>query len=248
MKYYVTSDIHGFYSELSQALSETGFFTDEEPHKLIVLGDLFDRGSEARFLQQFILELMEKDEVILIRGNHEDMFIDLVTVDEGIPLTHHARNGTYDTAMQLTAFDPVMAIIRNSDFARAARKTPYYQKIIPAMRDYFETDHYVFVHGWIPCVRDQNGYSYNSDWRNASSDEWAKARWYNGMDAVLTCQEEKTIVCGHWHASYGHSKYEGKGSEFEEDADFTPYHASGIIAIDACTAHSGFVNVLVLDD
>ena len=69
MKYYVTSDIHGFYSELSQSLSEAGFFTDEEPHKLIVLGDLFDRGQEARFLQQFILELMEKDEVILIRGH-----------------------------------------------------------------------------------------------------------------------------------------------------------------------------------
>lgn len=144
MKYYVTSDIHGFYSELSQALTEAGYFADEEPHKLIVLGDLFDRGSEARFLQQFILELMEKDEVILIRGNHEDMFIDLVTVDEGIPLTHHARNGTYNTAMQLTAFDPVMAIIRNSDFAEAARKTPYFQKIIPAMRDYFETGHYVW--------------------------------------------------------------------------------------------------------
>ena len=83
---------------------------------------------------------------------------------------------------------------------------------------------------------------------NASADEWAKARWYNGMDATVTCQEEKTIVCGHWHASYGHSKFEGKGSEFKEDADFTPYQASGIIAIDACTAHSGFVNVLVLDD
>ena len=55
-------------------------------------------------------------------------------------------------------------------------------------------------------------------------------------------------MCGHWHASYGHSKFEGKGSEFKEDADFTPYQASGIIAIDACTAHSGFVNVLVLDD
>ena len=165
---------------------------------------------------------------------------------EFMRLLADCRAGKID--MQLTAFDPVMAIIRNSDFAEAARKTPYFQKIIPAMRDYFETGHYVFVHGWIPCIRDRNGYSYYSDWRNASADEWAKARWYNGMDATVTCQEEKTIVCGHWHASYGHSKIEGKGSEFKEDADFTPYQASGIIAIDACTAHSGFVNVLVLDD
>ena len=248
MKYYVTSDVHGFYSELSQALTEAGFFTDEEPHKLVILGDLFDRGQEARFLQQFILELMEKDEVILIRGNHEDMYVDLVTVDHGIPLKHHSQNGTYNTAIQLTAFDPVMAIIRHYDFAEAARNTDYYRRIIPSMRDYFETDHYVFVHGWIPCIRERKGYSYYSDWRSASAEEWAKARWYNGIDAAVTCQEEKTIICGHWHASYGHAKYEGKGSEFNDDADFSPYLAPGIIAIDACTAHSGFVNVLVVND
>lgn len=248
MKYYVTSDVHGFYSELSQALTEAGFFTDEEPHKLVILGDLFDRGQEARFLQQFILELMEKDEVILIRGNHEDMYVDLVTVDHGIPLKHHSQNGTYNTAIQLTAFDPVMAIIRHYDFAEAARNTDYYRRIIPSMRDYFETDHYVFVHGWIPCIRERKGYSYYSDWRSASAEEWAKARWYNGIDAAVTCQEEKTIICGHWHTSYGHAKYEGKGSEFNDDADFLPYLAPGIIAIDACTAHSGFVNVLVVND
>ena len=248
MKYYVASDVHGFYSELSQALEEAGFFADEEPRKLIICGDLFDRGQEARFLQQFILELMERDEVILVRGNHEDMFVQLVTEDQAIPYAYHCQNGTYNTALQLTDFDPVMAIIRNMDFAEAAQRTDYYQKIIPAMRDYYETPHYVFVHGWIPCISERNGYSYYSDWRSAPSGEWAKARWYNGMDAAKTCQEDKTIICGHWHTSYGHAKYEGKGSEFGEDADFSPYEAPGIIAIDACTAHSGKINILVIED
>lgn len=58
----------------------------------------------------------------------------------------------------------------------------------------------------------------------------------------------KTIVCGHWHTSYGHSKYEHKGTEFGEDADFSPYYGPGIIAIDACTAFSGKVNCLVIED
>ena len=43
-------------------------------------------------------------------------------------------------------------------------------------------------------------------------------------------------------------KYENKGSEFGDDADFTPYYGPGVIAIDACTAHSGMVNCLVIDD
>ena len=68
------------------------------------------------------------------------------------------------------------------------------------------------------------------------------------MDAAQTADENKTIVCGHWHTSYGHSKYEHKGTEFGEDADFSPYYAPGIIAIDACTAFSGMVNCLVIED
>ena len=36
-------------------------------------------------------------------------------------------------------------------------------------------------------------------------------------------------------------KCENKGSEFGDDADFTPYYGLGVIVIDACTAHSGMV-------
>lgn len=218
-------------------------------HKLIMLGDLFDRGHEAKQLQQFILEQMEQDKIILIRGNHEDLFVELVTTDAGMPYGHHKSNGTYDTAIQLTGFDSVMASIRHYDFADAAKDTPFYKEIIPAMLDYFETEHYVFTHGWIPSIPNRDkSYSYISSWREASREQWNQARWFNGMDAAQTADENKTIVFGHWHTSYGHSKYEHKGTEFGEDADFSPYYGPGFIAIDACTAFSGKVNCLVIED
>ena len=60
---------------------------------------------------------------------------------------------------------------------------------------------------------------------------WSQARWTNGMEAahsgVIECG--KTIVCGHWHCSFGHANYEGKGSEFDQDADFAPYYADGMM-------------------
>lgn len=231
------------------------FFFLDEPQilvgkdKLIMLGDLFDRGHEAKQLQQFILEQMEQDKIILIRGNHEDLFVELVTTDAGMPYSYHKSNGTYDTALQLTGFDPVMASIRHYDFADAAKDTPFYKEIIPAMLDYFETEHYVFTHGWIPSIPNRDkSYSYISSWREADREQWNQARWFNGMDAAQTADENKTIVCGHWHTSYGHSKYEHKGTEFGEDADFSPYYGPGIIAIDACTAFSGKVNCLVIED
>ncbi len=248
MKYYVTADIHGFYSILHNALEEAGFFEETKPHKLIVLGDLFDRGMEALKLQEFILKLIEEDRVILVKGNHEDLFEELVTEDEGLPYSHHVSNGTYMTALQLTGYDATMARIRNCDFADAAKETPYYKTIIPAMLDYYETQSYVFTHGWIPCIRTKSGYSYYSDWRESSEAAWQLARWYNGMDAAQTADEEKTILCGHWHCSYGHAKYEHKGSEFGPDADFTPYYGPHVIALDACTAYSKTVNILVLED
>lgn len=248
MRYYVVADVHGFYTPLMDALKSAGYFTDPQPHKLIILGDLFDRGTEAVALQKYILELMQEDGVILIRGNHEDLFCKMVTEDRGIAYSHHVSNGTFDTALQLTGYDPVMAGLKNYDFADAAKATPFYREIIPAMLDYYETPHYVFVHGWVPGIFSRRGYNYFSDWRECPGAEWEAARWFNGMACISSTAEEKTIVCGHWHASYGHSVLEEKGSEFGPDADFTPYIAPGIIALDACTAVSGFINCIVIED
>ena len=116
------------------------------------------------------------------------------------------------------------------------------------MKDYYETANYVFVHGWVPGFFNKLGYNYFSDWRESSPQEWNAARWFNGMACISATLEDKTIVCGHWHASYGHSRIEERGSEFGPDADFSPYIAPGIMAIDACTAQSGFVNCIVLED
>ena len=248
MRYYVTADVHGFYTQLYNALTEAGFFTDTEPNKLIVLGDLFDRGLEAAKMQDFTLSLKEDNRVILIKGNHEDLFVDLATKDHGAAYSHHVSNGTYDTALQLTGFSASAAGRRPYGFADAAKKTPFYRQIIPSMLDYYETEHYIFVHGWIPCIYEDGTFSYVEDWRNASKEEWESARWYNGMEAAQTCMEDKTILCGHWHASYGHFKFEHKGSEFGPDADFSPFYGNRIIALDACTALSRKVNVIVMED
>lgn len=248
MKYYVVSDPHGFCTILQDTLQEKGFFTDPEPHKLLVLGDLMDRGKEALKMQAFILDLMSRDEVILIRGNHEDLFEELFLDDEGYPDEYSIQNGTYDTALQLTGYSKDDALMYRSSFVLDSLDTPYYRAIIPAMLDYLETDHYIFVHGWIPCVFEGNFCRIIDNWRDADANEWHDARWINGMAAAQTATHEKTIVCGHWPASYGHSKIEGKCSEWGKDADFSPYFGSSVIGIDACTGYSGTINCIIISD
>ena len=46
MKYYVTADVHGFYTKLNKALDEAGYFTDPEPHRLVILGRRDPRARE----------------------------------------------------------------------------------------------------------------------------------------------------------------------------------------------------------
>lgn len=257
VRYYVTSDVHGYYTKLKNALTEKGFFDDPQPHKLVVCGDLFDRGQEALLLQEFIVDLMKKDQVILIKGNHEELAMDLLHKwnEYSFLQRHHHLNGTVDTVCQLTGF-PLRELLTNPTGAgRAFLRTPYVRMIIPATRDYFETDHYVFVHGWIPCdtVEQENGetgYLYIPGWRDAGKAQWRQARWCNGM-AAANCgviENDKDIVCGHWNCSFGHSRYHGLGSEFAHDAHFEPYYDEGIIALDACTAHSGILNCIVIED
>ncbi len=261
MKYYVVADVHGFFTPLKTALKEKGFFEDKEPHKLIILGDLFDRGNETLDLQDFVLDLMKKDEVILIRGNHEDLTLEFVKnihrwMTPSVFYTHHGSNGTVDTVLDLTGMDVTEAIDLPEKCAARMERTPFFKAFIPAMKNYFETEKYIFVHGWIPCgvvgkgTSEWDIFNYQEDWREQGDSKWDAARWYNGMLAASkgVIEEGKTIVCGHWHCSYGHARLEGKGTEFDDGADFTPYYGKGVIGLDACTVASGKVNCIVIED
>ena len=55
-KYFVTSDIHGFYNEFISALDRSGFNIDNPDHILIICGDIFDRGSETLDVFNFLIE------------------------------------------------------------------------------------------------------------------------------------------------------------------------------------------------
>ncbi len=261
MKYYVVTDIHGFYKEMEISLREKGFFDDKEERKLIICGDLLDRGEEPIEVQDFVMDLLKKDQVILIRGNHEDLLVNLIEeapkwFNQDISETYHYSNGTVESALRLVNESLPNAILHPEDFAKRVKETPFYKTILPSMKNYFETKNYIFVHGWIPCtvigegISNMDTFLYEKDWREANTTRWERVRWLNGMAAASrgVIEPNKTIVCGHWHCSYAHAKLEGKGEEFGATADFSPYYGKGIIALDTCTAYSGKVNCIILED
>lgn len=255
MKYYVVSDIHGFYTEFIDALTEKGFFEDKEPHKLIVCGDLFDRGREAVKLQDFIDDLLKKDEVILIRGNHEDLFEQLLDSADNLLTDSYlgeifSLNRTLDTLYQLTDSDYNTVLIWTKRIVAKAKNTPYYKWMLSSMKDYYETEKYIFVHGWIPCVQNGDYFKYIENWREQSREVWENARWKNGMRAANkgVIEPNKTIVCGHEPCYKGHIDYEENKGIPVNGPYYLPYYGKGIIAIDAQTYNTHKVNCIVIED
>lgn len=263
MKYYVVADVHGHLSALRDALEQAGFFDDPLPRRLVICGDFLDRGRETVEMQAFLISLLRQELVILIRGNHEDLMERLVDdlimgdtwlLEQGESVHNH--NGTWRSALQLADMTEGRALSRPMELVAKVKQSPYWKYILPMCVDYFETEHYVFTHGYIPCrsttgstkYAAYKGFYFNPDWRDADYEDWANARWYNGMEFVCKRDlgvRDKTVVCGHVHASYGHAVLEGRPDGGD---DYTTFFGDGVIGLDACTVVSGFVNCLVIED
>lgn len=265
-KYFVTSDIHGFYTLWMKELVKNGFDINNDEHILIVCGDIIDRGKESEKVIDFLYNL-PKERRILIMGNHEELFEELIY--RGTVKERDIRNGTFFTFIRLFYKD----IINELDFEDVSllkkicditSKINDYEEsklyyLIRQMVDYYETNNYVFVHGWIPLGVDDNGNRFYSEkWREGGPDNWYFARWTNGMEANINGLNipNKTIVCGHYRTSYGNvrknkprlSDLEYNKIEFSDLDYFNPYKDKGIIAIDACTKISNKVNVIVFNE
>jgi len=239
MKFFIISDMHSYYDPMIKALNEAGFDRHNPDHTLIVCGDAFDRGTQAKEMIEYLNSVERK---VLIKGNHDDMLMELL--ESKIPTAADEHNGTLGTVYQLGYAE---GITRFADFCDNAYRL--YKPLYDSMVNYYETMDHIFVHSWIPLVSERYGIkSFIEDWRNADEDLWYEARWGNPFElADSGMKPDKAIVFGHWHTSWARAYFEGK-EEFGAEADFSIYYGDRFIGIDAMTAHSGKVNVLVIED
>lgn len=247
MKYFVVSDIHGFFDELIAALNKKGFDKNNPDHTLIVCGDCFDRGPKPIEVMEYLKSLPRRH---LIYGNHEQLMTELLF--RHYFSNHDIQNGTWKTLRTFLA-------VNNETVDGSWRKTlPQIFDFFDEFESYYETENYIFVHSWIPILSNADDKAaYDENWRDVNAN-WDQAIWLNPFkmgDAGLN-KTGKTIVFGHWHCSYGHFMIDNKGlsgNEFGKNTNWEPYFGedkSGgkYIGIDACTAYTGKVNCLVIED
>lgn len=269
-KYFVFGDVHSYFDVWMKALNDAGFDIDDENHIIISLGDLLDRGEQSVECLNFVNNLPDNRK-ILIKGNHEDLMQEAIL--RGRFMEHDYHNRTHKTVQQLTEMS--MADYPQGDILKKMKDNELWNKYVNSCVDYYELGDNIFVHGWIPYVdeivemKGPEGEVYVKfreyvcdEWK---SGRWEDARWYNGMELWsrgITIPN-KTVWCGHWHTSWGHTYLHGDGQEFlkkietfyidpdtgktEPHANFEPFIDNGIVALDACVPYSGKINVKVLE-
>lgn len=269
-KYFIVSDIHSFFTALINGLDQAGFDRNNKDHVLIVCGDIFDRGFETIEVYKFLRSL-PKSRCILIRGNHEDLYFDLLKKD--CPDSYDYSNGTVRTFAAIAkvhenSVNPYYVSMLNEDFkenwAKVKEKVEK-SAITKWLRsdrwiNYYELDDNIFVHSFIPYkLKDAfagivsrklpiDYFEYNPDWRKADDKSWLEATWgcpYKEFRAGLAkgeIENGKRIICGHWHASDFHESFGTKG----KIDDYDIYFGENLVALDACTALTDKVNVLVI--
>lgn len=234
-KLFVVSDIHGHYTLLKEALDKVGFDKDNPEHLLICCGDYFDRGRENLEVLKFFERLKHK---VLLRGNHEDLLLKLLQTGKVLP--HNYINGTMQTLTDFFGKYSIDPVDDTVDFSGKTRMVDRVCDFIDETVNYFETENYVFVHGWLP-----EKVKSTDELQIVTDNDWEKARWikwtekYDGSRPLA----DKILVCGHVPTFYA--------TKFDENRDKNNYeifYENGIIAIDAGTFDTKHVNVLVLED
>ena len=255
--YFCVSDVHSFYDEMIEALDNAGFDIENPNHIFISLGDLLDRGPKPKECLEFVNKL-PKNRKILIKGNHERLMEQCI--QDKIFRSHDFHNRTIDTVLILT--DSITCTDQNMVLTKMEHNKLWNQYINDCI-DYYETGKYIFVHGWIPCTQWEEGinlygekinnYDPLPDWRVGN---WNRASWLNGMDCwnKNIQVKDKTILCGHYHSSWGHCFIHKQGidiphteDQINENWHTEPFVDNGIICLDACTVLSGKVNCWKID-
>ena len=242
-----------------QALNEKGFNLHDPENKVILCGDAFDRGNQSKEMFQFLKELASQDRLIYILGNHEDLLFECLAdiSHQDIPGSHHFSNGTVKTICDISDVDQSIMFQLNDE--RNVKILYDGTEELRAFirehgRDYFTLGDKIFVHSWLPCYFGELCENWESLEPGCSL--WRRARWGNPFDQweLKLYPSDRTVVFGHWHCSWGWSHIRQKHKEFpgknrkDWQKSFEPFIDDGIIAIDACTAFSGFVNCVVFDE
>ena len=128
----VIGDIHGHFKRFMSLYKKLNV-TDND--LLIFLGDFIDRGAEGEVIQmiEWIMSQTQKENVIALRGNHEQMMIDFFDNGDINWLFNGGKETSVDIKVRMEATDKSL-LLKILDFAK---NLPLYYRMTIKGQDYF---------------------------------------------------------------------------------------------------------------
>ena len=251
MKYFVFADPHGDYQALLTAITEMGYDAANPKHQLIGCGDYFGRAAQSNSdcinIWKYLTSPHHVNKPICIRGNHESILIDAI---ERRQLTEtDIYNGEHNTFASFLGRYPNQVkrdLYLQLDAANVMVNIGFYDWL-KSLPWYFETEHYIFTHGFIP----DEAFIENINLKEFTDDDWEEASWSDTPWQIklyeLKCKNKtKTIVFGHWRAKELNEKFADKWEE--KDGEIYVDKERKLIGLDITTALSYKVGCIILED
>ena len=190
MNTYIVSDIHGCNKTFRKALKSIRL---KKKDTLIILGDLIDRGPDSKGVLDTVFLLLEHGfNVISIRGNHEQMFLD--SFEEVSMKVNWMKNGGKETLKSFLT----------SDIERIPKK---YVDFIKSTKLYLEIDDFILVHAGVNMNIEQPFSDVHSllwlrEWEKLFNQEWLRNRRVihghtpmSNRDIISQFENNEQIIC-----------------------------------------------------
>jgi serine/threonine protein phosphatase 1 len=154
---FAISDAHANYYAMKNRIEQIKYYLDKGDNRLIMLGDYIDRGPASYECLKLAYDVQQEygdDKVIVLRGNHEEWFLDFLfdVGDEWLAEDdQYITSGTFLSDEQreylerLYNRDEILLYIKecikknHKDLLQWMRKMPYY----------YETPTQIFVHAGV---------------------------------------------------------------------------------------------------
>ena len=233
MKYFIVSDIHAHYNVLKKELDKNKFSPED---KLIVVGDLFDRGKESKEVLIYLKDLWDQGKCEIIMGNHDVFLLDFLNENYERVQFNIERNGFAETLISLSGCHEI-----NQNYPEIRDKIivnfPYLKEWLESFPLFKETDSYIFVHGGIDGS--------DPDWKKSTVRDFVWGRQYD-----LPRHKDKTVIAGHHRVATIRKKdFIDYNKLFLDDKkQFDIMYCDGKILIDRFVEVSKELNILILDD
>jgi serine/threonine protein phosphatase 1 len=196
---FAVGDPHGCLDKLELLLQSW----NPDSQKLVILGDLIDRGTDSIGVIHTCMKLQNEYGAVILGGNHEEMFLDWLGNPTDYATLYLKQGGRetiksfFDGQNHADKYLPwKIAEMMNEKFIEEIR-------FLRGLPDYYESGEHVFVHAGVDLTKD--------NWKDTKKEDfrWIREEFHYGKNNTgktfvfghtLTCHLNENQTCAPWVA------------------------------------------------